>query len=205
MNNDLLTYGNKKMTIPIFSLPATKTCTGSTAYCRKYCYAKSAEEMYPSVVAKRARSLKASKEKDFVERIVSGLNDVIFIPYVRIHESGDFYSQKYLEKWFDICGHFPNRKFLAFTKSFNLDFSNKPDNMALYYSIWCDTDMSTVPEGDNRAYTVVTYKWFKDQGLVNPDVGNAMKCKGFCDKCLVCFERKSDVYFPIHGRGVSGH
>lgn len=200
--DSLMTFGNKKMTIPLFNIPAVSTCSGSTEFCRKYCYAKSSEELFPSVKAKRARNLIASKASDFVSRVISELQGVKFIPYVRIHESGDFYSQEYLEKWYEICKAFPERKFLAFTKCFKLDFSKKPDNLNLYYSAWSDTNQETIPAGGNRAYTVITYKWFEKLGYEPLNTGTAVKCKGFCDDCLVCFEKKSDVYFPIHGRGT---
>jgi len=196
-SGEYITYGNKKMSIPLFNLPAWSTCPGKTPLCKKHCYAKVAEQLFPAVAEKRKRSLKLSKGKDFVAKVIEGLNGTL-IPYVRIHESGDFYSQEYLEKWYEIVKAFPDRVFLAFTKNFKLDYSKAPANLKLYYSVFPDTDMSTVPAG-RRAYTTVTFKSFTG---VNPDVSKAEKCKGNCDFCLLCFFGKKDVYFPIHGRGI---
>jgi hypothetical protein len=190
-----ITFGNKKMTIPIFSIPAVKTCTGSTPLCRKYCYAKKAEELFPAVLPRRKRNLALSKTPEFVDKISAELATAPLIPFVRIHESGDFYSQEYLDKWFEVCKRFPKRTFLAFTKAFNLDFSKKPKNFKLYYSVFPDTDCAKVPKGGRKAITQITYKSFKG---VNPEIGKAVHCGGYCDTCLVCFVAKQNVYFPVH-------
>ena len=188
-----ITFGNKKMTIPIFSIPAIKTCPGSTALCRKYCYAKKAEKLFPNVVTKRQRNLALSKTAGFVDTIVAELGNSPLMPYMRIHESGDFYSQEYLNKWFEICRRMPEKTFLAFTKAFGLDYSKKPKNLKLYYSVFPDS--CNVPRGGKKAYTTVTYKSFKG---VNPDPCKAAHCSGYCDTCLVCFVGKQNVHFPVH-------
>ena len=38
---------------------------------------------------------------------------------VRIHSSGDFYSQKYFDKWIDYCSENKDVEFWAYTKSLN--------------------------------------------------------------------------------------
>jgi hypothetical protein len=188
-----ITFGNKKMTIPIFSIPALKTCPGSTALCRKYCYAKKAEELFPNVRSKRTRNLALTKTPAFVDAIVSELSNNPFMPYVRIHESGDFYNQAYLDKWFEVCRRMPEKTFLAFTKAFNLDYSKKPKNLKLYYSVFPDS--CNVPKTGKKAITTIHYKSFTG---TNPDVGKAAHCSGYCDTCLVCFIGKQNVSFPVH-------
>ena len=37
--------------------------------------------------------------------------------YVRIHDSGDYYSKVYLQKWIDIANLFPEIKFYSYTNS----------------------------------------------------------------------------------------
>lgn len=202
----LLTYGNRKMTIPLFNLPAVSTCPGSTALCRKYCYARAAEDLFKAVKAKRVRALKASKSADFVEVMKAEIATVPLIPFFRIHESGDFYSQEYLDKWFEICRAFPEKTFLAFTKAFKLDYSNRPKNLSLYFSVFPDTKVADIPnvKGAKRAYTTIDFKAVVAMGY-KQDVGKAVKCGGNCDSCLICFNNKKDVYFPVHGRGRSMH
>ncbi|KKK42505.1 hypothetical protein LCGC14_1588270, partial [marine sediment metagenome] len=44
------------------------------------------------------------------------------IKIVRLHDTGDFYSQGYLDKWSCIARTLPNTRFYAYTKSLQLDF-----------------------------------------------------------------------------------
>jgi hypothetical protein len=58
--------------------------------------------------------LRESKRKDFVERIVKEIKGKW--QYFRIHASGDFYSEEYVEKWIEIAQQCPDTIFKAFTK-----------------------------------------------------------------------------------------
>lgn len=183
-----ISRGNKKMNIPTFSLPSRETCPGSTLTCRRLCYAKKSER-YPSVVNSRFRNLKLSMRKDFpclVEKVLSSRRNLDFF---RIHESGDFYSQEYLDNWFKICKIFPDTVFLVFTQSYHLNFDDSPDNLVVYYSVWHDSE--DVPDDGLFAYA----------GCVPIDCACRRlpyQCKKFCDDCMYCFEGKGDVYFEIH-------
>lgn len=53
---------------------------------------------------------------------------------IRIHASGDFFSQKYFDMWVDICNKNPNIEFWAYNKSINYwinQINNIPDNLVL--------------------------------------------------------------------------
>lgn len=195
-----ITFGNKKMSIPLFDIPSRITCPGSTELCRKYCYAQKTEQLFPNVITRRKRNLDFTKKKEFVDTIVKELEGVAFIPYVRIHGSGDFYSQAYVNKWFEVAKRMPEKKFLAFTKAFHLNFSKRPDNFILYYSVWNDTDTTKIKDPDvNIAYTLIDFKWAVAKGMDKFfNIKDATKCSGHCDKCLVCFKNSGNVYFPIH-------
>lgn len=73
------------------------------------CYASSAER-FPGVRESRWRNYEAMLN-----------NEPIIIPkdakYIRIHSSGDFFSQAYFDKWLAVCRANPNVRFWAFTKS----------------------------------------------------------------------------------------
>jgi hypothetical protein len=183
-----LSDGNLRMNIPTWSLPAEKTCPNATIDCMNNCYAKKAERMYRNTRESRARNLNDSKRKDFTNKMI-GLIKKKKSKYIRIHESGDFYSKIYLDKWIDICNKFPRKKFLAYTQSYDLDWSKKPDNLIVYWSVWPDS--KNVPKNGGR---INSYK----------NKPNGFKCKKghgtkiTCDKCLYCFEGKGDVIFKIH-------
>jgi hypothetical protein len=60
-------------------------------------------------------------------------------PVTRIHEAGDFYSEKYVSKWFRIATNLPEHRFFAFTKRDDIlvkhVLEGKPPNLKLIYSL----------------------------------------------------------------------
>jgi hypothetical protein len=182
-----ISSGNRKMSIPTWSLPAKKTCPGSTRQCRKACYACKAEKMYKGVYPCRNENYLDSKREDFVDLMVAMIGKKKSDLF-RIHESGDWYSQEYLDKWFDICKALPKVRFLAFTKSFALDYSNKPENLEIIWSVFPDS--KNVPSTGKRAYA----------GKCGS--GNIMECIGSCDNCGICWFLSTapvdGVHFNIH-------
>lgn len=124
----------KKDNIVSFGLPAGKTCPGARE-CKKYCYAQKGCFRFKSVVESREYNLEVSKKNCFVDMISEELRGMKKKPYaVRIHDSGDFYGQKYLDKWIDIAKSMPDILFYAYTKS-NLDFSDRPSNLFIIQSM----------------------------------------------------------------------
>ena len=81
-------------------------------------------------------------------------------------------------------------RFLAFTKSFDLDYSERPDNLTIIWSIWTDTKLERVPPGP-RAYA----------GDCVPKGAKTIHCPGNCDTCGMCWDIANvgkDVRFDIH-------
>jgi hypothetical protein len=55
--------------------------------------------------------------------------------YVRVHDSGDYYSRKYLNKWIDIALLFPEVKFYSYTNMVQLTKEvDLPSNFDIIYS-----------------------------------------------------------------------
>ena len=129
-----------------FSLPAYKTITGKTVCpfakdCIKYCYAQKGNYKYPSVVKGLNNRYELSQTDEFVPK----MNATIILErptHVRIHDSGDFYSIKYLQKWVQIAEHNKEVIFYAYTKSikFFVDGLLLPDNMKIIFSEGSKTD-----------------------------------------------------------------
>ena len=179
--------GNRKMSAATFNLPAKSTCPGCTKLCAAKCYARKAERAYPTVLPCRKGNKLASNRLDFVQSMVESIN-AKSPAFFRIHESGDFYNQAYLDKWFAIAQACQGTKFLAFTKSFHLNFSDCPSNLAIVWSVWPDTDLAKVPAGP-RAYA----------GACGDT--NMIECPGGCDACGMCWDIKNvgkNVHFAIH-------
>lgn len=121
----LLKFENMKLKNQlIFTLPATKEICGMVC---KGCYAAKAQVRFPKALEYRERMLERSKDKSFVSNMYENIVKMTKkknIEAVRVHESGEFYSQEYIDKWFTIAKHLPKQKFYAFTKrKKDFDFS----------------------------------------------------------------------------------
>lgn len=190
--------GNRRMNIPTFSLISEHTCPNATELCKKHCYAKKAERAYPNAFINRMTNTFDTLKATFVNEtkvLISKKKNT----YIRIHESGDFYSQEYLNKWFKICKMFPGKKFLTYTQMFNLDWKEKPKNMVVYWTIWPDT--AIIPKKglkayviDNGAGKIPLYKKNIVGFRCKKGKGNTVTC----EKCLYCFKGKGNVLFKIH-------
>ena len=130
-----------------FSIPAYKTKSGKVtcpfaAACVKYCYAQKGNyTRFPIVQELMEQKYEISKQNNFN----SLMNEEIKkkkATHVRIHDSGDFYSVKYLSKWIQIAEFNPSIIFYAYTKSikFFLDGLLLPNNMKIIFSEGSKTD-----------------------------------------------------------------
>ena len=110
-----LKFGNKKLSscIAVFDLP-TSVCLNNKL-CRDKCYAKKAERIYPNVRKWRNDNLKYSKLDSFPE-IISRQITSSKVKIVRIHSSGDFYSDEYVRKWAEIAKNNHDVIFYCYTK-----------------------------------------------------------------------------------------
>ena len=119
----LLTRNNDKLKDQfIFDLPVSHAVCGRQC---PGCYALKAQKRFPVVLEKRNRMLLASKASDFTSVIISELVSTRSTTRtVRVHSSGEFYSQPYVDAWFTIASSLPNFTFYAFTKRIDdFDFS----------------------------------------------------------------------------------
>ena len=133
-----------------FSIPAGNdkasgkiTCPFAGS-CLSLCYAKKGMYRFGNVERALSKRYEASKESNFVERINTELSKVKKDKqiYVRIHDSGDFYSPAYFAKWLEIAQNNPSVRFYAYTKShsFIRGNFNLPDNMDLIFSLGSTKD-----------------------------------------------------------------
>jgi len=183
--------------IGIFNLPQGITCPGKTELCADCCYTIKAERMYKAAKAKRKWNLKQSMSAGFVERMIT---EIMYrkIRMVRFHESGDVYSNAYLNKLFMICRALPEVKFLMYTKSFMYDWSNKPDNLVVYWSKDKTTKLK-VPDGVTA--TLVAPGDTPPVGAVTCTLASSLgpNVKHYCgEHCKICWVGKTDVYFEQH-------
>lgn len=136
------TLGNQKLEkldtvgfgIPAYqSRDGFKTCPMAGA-CAAVCYARQGNYTFPTVRNAREFNLSESRAAGFAGKAIA---DLAKIPngIVRVHDSGDFYSQEYLNAWIEIARAFPGKRFYAYTKSLHLDYSSLPPNFNVVQSM----------------------------------------------------------------------
>ena len=90
------------------------------------CYAASAER-FPGVRNSRWNNFEYVKNGGIIT-LDSKMKSI------RIHSSGDFFSQSYFDMWLDVCNENPNVEFWAYTKSLNFwikRINEIPNNLTL--------------------------------------------------------------------------
>jgi len=112
-----LTNGNEKLhRVLVFDLPAILSCPNCKD-CKKTCYAVQAQKQYADCrVFRNTNFYFATFETEKLQSLIVDQLKKAKINVVRIHSSGDFFSQKYIDMWTAIMKQFPNKKFYAYTK-----------------------------------------------------------------------------------------
>lgn len=196
-NNKTINFskGNRKLpsTTVIFNLPHLVTCPGATDDCKRYCYARKAETAYKQVLPYRYRNLEASKQADFATNAINTLKSMRNVNCVRIHESGDFYNQAYVDAWTTVAQALPNLRFTFYTKSYHLfDFSKLRalPNVTAFASIDPTTPLATLKKSIGWQHATVTLDKVPE---------NFFECPGSCKSCTHCYEANaSHVCFHKH-------
>jgi hypothetical protein len=181
-----VSFGNKKLprSTMIFNIPARVTCPGRTAFCEGACYALKAERMYKAVLPARQGNFEETRKASFAFDMAALVRRHRHkVHQVRIHESGDFYSQAYLEKWYHVCQDNPGTAFYAYTKSFHLNYWGKPSNLVLIASF----DKSTRDQ-DRERYR--ERKRFFSNTFSIVDRKAPASCVQDCTICSTCWTGK---------------
>jgi len=196
----LLTTHNSKLGefIPCFNIPVLSTCPGKTPLCKVYCYARRHHYAMKSIKNKLRYNLCHSKKPEFVDRIITEIKGYHYfvqskggvLNRIRLHSSGDFYNQDYLNKWIYIARQFPEINFTGYTRSYMLDFSDLPANLILFYS----TDKTTrkfPQQSMRRAYIAHA----RDINLYR----GFPVCSSKCYKCRKCYTQSTqNILFKVH-------
>ena len=195
--------GNKKLSADdaiafiIFSLPAVLTCPNATVLCMKNCYARR-DERFTSVRSSRIINYMLSRRDDFETILENAIRNQVYTRkgdlrkryqgkeiVFRIHESGDFYSAKYMLAWFHVAARFPEITFFTYTKSFSIYekcMAEKPNNFEVRASVWADTtpeEIGTIARCGMSIYTA-----YDADGVQTAVNNGARRCT--CESCTAC-------------------
>tara|TARA_R110000868_G_scaffold144788_2_gene364208 strand:+ start:325 stop:936 length:612 start_codon:yes stop_codon:yes gene_type:complete len=139
--NSKLKKTSKSLNLRVFNfgIPAYKSASGKLTCpmadeCIKFCYAKKGAYIWSNVKPAFEKRYELSKTDNFVfemnAEILKKKPD-----YVRVHDSGDYYSQAYLNKWIEIAIHNPSVRFYSYTNMVDMMLKTSlPDNYDIIFS-----------------------------------------------------------------------
>jgi hypothetical protein len=194
----LLSYGNSKLpkSTAIFNMCSAESCpSDKLGLCQlsKFCYAKKAERLYPSVLPYRNRQAEywfnCTAEKfcsDFLEAISHKQTKITAL---RVSESGDFNSQADVNKLADIAEilYTNGIKVYCHTARKDLNFDNCRYLQVIGSNFMGDISFIGIKNASQAA------KDLRSQGH------KAALCAGSCKKCSLCQTAKDlVVYCELH-------
>ena len=173
-----------------FGIPAYKSASGRVTCamadeCIMFCYAKKGAYIWSNVKPAFENRYQLSKTDDFID----AMNNEIKRKkpdYVRVHDSGDYYSKAYLQKWIQIAIHNPDVKFYSYTNMVDMILNTSlPSNYDIIFSdsgkqkhlinerkhrhtkIFTSTsDMLSAGYTDASAVDLMATKWFNKTNKV---------------------------------------
>lgn len=210
-----LSKGNKKL-VPnadtkflIFSIPPQGTCPYATEHCKNACYAMKAWKAYPNVRKAWTENYNETLKADFVDDMINAIETALEKPsykkakevIFRIHESGDFYNQSYVDKWLTIARHFASIqgnkvKFIAYTKSVKyfmlgnggFDLAHL-GNVTVRFSLWDDTKESDLFIAKNIAFLPI---YTAVESFTDETDDEKCGCED-CARCARCWNKSLDM------------
>ena len=139
--NGKLKKTSKQLGVRVFNfgIPAYKSASGKLTCpmadsCVKFCYAKKGAYIWGNVKPAFEKRYELTKTDEFVEAMNVEIKRKR-PDYVRVHDSGDYYSPKYLKKWIEIAIHNPSVKFYSYTNMVDMMLKTSlPDNYDIIFS-----------------------------------------------------------------------
>lgn len=169
--------------------------------CSTVCYARNGTYLFPAVRGKHLKNLhfiledldgwkqamltelRAKKMRPTGKpRSVQGVDPEVVDPFirqwldtggktVRIHDSGDFFSDEYTQAWLDIAREIPDVLFYAYTKEVtrfrNMVEGKAPDNFRWLYSMGGKEDHLVKLEEERHADVFLSYDSMVEAGYVD--------------------------------------
>lgn len=198
---------NSKVGAPNFNLPALVSCVGATKSCGLACYAQKghyATRSVPSMYWFNWIALQMAgphKWSSLLSAMVLVALGGLSRGFFRLHSSGDFFSQEYFDAWCEVAKRMPNVRFWAYTRTFSLDMSRRPENLVVYAS----ADLENL-----NAAKKFAERWDVKIAYMGMDTAQTSGRKHFacpeqenkvqsCLQCGLCiYGRGKDVAFKMH-------
>ncbi|MFI6689278.1 hypothetical protein [Streptomyces sp. NPDC050485] len=145
-NSDLRRIGVFNWTLPAFVVEMPdgshfNVCPQASA-CANLCYARVGTYRFKNVRSAHIRNLLLCRDapEEFEKRMTDELSHKRYADkWIRLHDSGDFYSDEYLLTWMHIMRNSPGVRFYCYTKEISrfkrLVENNAPENFLWCYSL----------------------------------------------------------------------
>jgi len=180
----------------MFNLPPLKTCMPS-AWClhgdngKPMCYAMRKRSAWPNVKMGNEWRYRQSLKADFVSRMTALLSRTDK-QYFRIHASGDFYSEEYVEKWVEICSACPHLIFRAPTR--RRDLTEAIRKLASLKNVVIRESLDTERTEPTMGLPVAAI-----EGLGSAVHDGYIQCVDSCSQCghKCWLNPERDVVFPL--------
>ena len=141
--NSKLKKTSKALDLKVFNfgIPAYKSASGKLTCpmaeeCVKFCYAKKGAYIWSNVQPAFEKRYQLSKTLEFIDAMNAEIKKKR-PDYVRVHDSGDYYSRSYLAKWITIAKANPDVRFYSYTNM--VDMMHKADLPGNYDIIFSDS------------------------------------------------------------------
>ena len=139
--NSKLKKTSKALNLRVFNfgIPAYKSESGKLTCpmadeCVQFCYAKKGAYIWSNVKPAFEKRYQLSKTLEFIDAMNAEINKKR-PDYVRVHDSGDYYSKSYLAKWITIAKQNPGVRFYSYTNMVDMILKTKlPDNYDIIFS-----------------------------------------------------------------------
>ena len=167
-----------------FGITAYKSITGKIICpfadkCVEYCYAQKGAYSWSNVKPAFEKRYEITKQDNFIELMNKEIKRKK-VDFLRVHDSGDFYSPSYIQKWFKIANQNPNVNFYAYTKSIPL-FKGLaiPENFDIIFSEGSKVDALINVKTDRHAKIFKSVDELEKAGYINASKNDLNATKFF--------------------------
>lgn len=179
-NQKIKNSSTSKALVYNFGIPALKSADGTftcpnASKCVIGCYAKSGAYLFSNVARAYEERYQLSLTDDFSALISAELSKIVQsrkalskAVFVRIHDSGDFYSKAYFEKWRSVMTAFPSVHFYAYTKIVSqFKALDLPDNFTVIFSLGGKQDSLIDQKNDRHSKVFESESALKKAGYTD--------------------------------------